>query len=119
MEKLSSEKVAKVLRDAQTALLTVTEERDKLAAENAAMKQRAECEKLAADMHAKGLESDKSIDELAESLSKEAEAGNLGEIQRAVEMIGPNMSFASKTANHDAPGGGNDVFTNFILGSIG
>lgn len=118
MNKLSSEKVAKVLRDAQTALLSVTEERDKLAAECASLKQRRECEKLAAAMHGKGLELDHSVEAVADTLEKEAEAGRLGEITRAVDMIGPNMSFASRPSSYDGAGGGGDVLTSFILGNV-
>lgn len=121
MDKESSIKVARVLRDAQTALLTVTEERDKLAAENVQLKQRESCAKLASAMHQKGLEADRSPEELVSHLEKEAQAGHLDEISRAVDMVGPNMSFTKVASNNDVPGGAGegDALSSYLLGQIG
>jgi hypothetical protein len=120
MEKLSNAKVAQVLRDTKSVLLTVTAERDKLAAENASLKCHNECAKLASVMHAKGLELDMEFNDLVTHLEKEAGEGNLSEISRAVGMIGPNMSFGSAASSYDnGEGGGGDSLTSFILGNVG
>jgi hypothetical protein len=119
MDKESAQKVARVLHDARTALVSVTAERDKLAAENAAFKMRSECTKVASMLHDKGIDQDTPFSELVESLEKEAAAGRLPEIARAADMVGPNMSFGS-TYNHDgAEGAGSDVLTSFLVGHVG
>src|SRR6478736_968029 len=113
MEKVSHTKIAQVLRDTQHALVTVTDERDKLAAENAVLKRRHECEKLAAKMHSRGLETDKTAEELVEHLEKEASAGNFETINKAVDYVGPNGSFGASVSAHVA-GGGHDAFTSYL-----
>lgn len=118
MDKQSSIKVAQVIHDAQVALLSVTSERDKLAAKCAAYERRAEATKVASLLHDKGIDRDVAFPELVESLEKEAEAGHLGEIERAANMVGPNMSFGS-THNDEAVGQGTDAFTSFLVGSVG
>ena len=118
MQKLSAAKVAQVLEDAQKALLSVTEERDKLAEENAAMKTRAEAEKLASKMHDKGLKLDTECDELATELEKAAEEGRFPVIQEAVEMVAPNMGLAGNLSD-EAPGGGLTNLESYIIGNVG
>jgi hypothetical protein len=117
MNKLSSTKVAKVLRDAQTSLLLLTQERDKLAADLSELQQTVECDKLARQMHSRGVHLDVTLEDLASSLRKEAQAGKLGEITRAVDMMGPNFPFASQS---DVPGGlVADPLTSYLVGNVG
>lgn len=118
MDKESSIKMARVIHDTRQALVSVTIERDKLASENAAFKRRAEATKVASVMHDKGISQDTPFAELVETLEKEAAAGRLPEIARAAEMVGPNMSFGF-THNDEVVGGGSDVLTNFLVGSVG
>jgi hypothetical protein len=119
MEKLNTAKVAELLTDASQALKAVTEERDKLAAENAAMKTRHESEKLAAAMHDKGLRLDVERAELATELEKEAAEGRLPVIQEAVDMVGPNMGLTATPTSDDAPVGGATALEQFIIGNVG
>jgi hypothetical protein len=118
MERVSHTKIAHILKEAGEALVSVTAERDKLAEENALLKRRADCEKLASRMHARGLESDKEPEELVEHLEKEAAAGRFETIQTAVDLYGPNMSLGSTAKAHDA-GGGTDPLTSYLLGRVG
>lgn len=118
MDKESSLKFAQVLHDTRTALVSVTAERDKLAAENAAYKRREEATKVASVLHDKGIHRDIEFSDLVENLEKEAAAGNLGEIARAADMIGPNMIFGS-THSDGAVGGGSHAFEDFLVGSVG
>ena len=118
MNKESASKMAQVIRDAQTALRSVTAERDELATKVASYERRAEATKVASVMHDKGINLDMEFPELVEHLEKEAAAGRLGEIARAADMIGPSMSFGS-THHDESVGGGTDVFTNFLVGSVG
>lgn len=118
MNKESASKFAQVLSDARSALLSVTSERDKLAAKCTAYERREEATKVASMMHDKGINRDVEMGELVEQLEKEAAAGRLGEIARAADMIGPNMSFGS--TNHDELGGqGADALTSYLMGAVG
>lgn len=120
MNKISSIKIAKVLVDTKNALLAVTDERDKLAAKCAAFERRAEAEKVASAMHAKGLHLDTDQDDLIADLEKAAEEGRLATIQEAVEMVGPNMGLTGTvTSDEEYRGGGSNAFESFLLGDVG
>jgi len=72
-------------------------------------------------MHDKGVNLDKSFGDLADDLEKSAEAGELPIIQRAVDMMAPNMGLNTATLNHDdtkVASGGTD-FERYIFGAIG
>jgi len=118
MDKLSYSKIAEVLQDAKDALLAVTDERDKLAEENAGMKRRIEAEKLASVMHSKGIRMDVDPETLAGELEKEADGGRFEVIREAVDMVGPNMGLAA-SINEDVPGGGATAFEQYIFGNVG
>jgi hypothetical protein len=118
MQKLSSQKIAQVLQDTQRVLLSVTGERDKLAAENTAMKNRAEAEKLAFTMHDKGLEMDTPFADLVTTLEKRAAAGDLSTLKEAVGMVAPNMGLTNSVSD-EVRGGGGSTFENYVLGGVG
>lgn len=120
MDKQSSIKMAQVLRDTRVALESLTAERDKLAAENSAYKRREEATKVASVMHDKGINLDMEFPELVEHLEKEAAAGRLGEVARAVDMVGPQMSFGSAQTNHDGEAiQSSHALENYLMGSVG
>ncbi len=118
MDKESSIKMARVLHDAQAALLSMAGERDKLAAKCEAFERRAEATKVAAVLHDKNIHRDMEFPELVEHLEKEAEAGRLETIARAADMVGPNMGFGSPN-NDEVAGSGSDAFTSYLVGSVG
>lgn len=121
MEKISSTKLAQVLHDAELALRSVTAERDDAVTKLAQVERRRAAEKVAADMHGKGVNLDKSFTDLADDLEKSAEAGELSIIQRAVDMMAPNMGLNTVSLNHDetkVASGGTD-FERYIFGAIG
>lgn len=119
MNKEAADKMAQVLRDAQGALVTMARERDKLASKCAAFERREEAIKVAAAMHEKGIRADEEFADLVEDLEKQASEGRLGEIARAVDMVGPDMSFG-RTTNHDEVAGvGASAFEGFLMGSVG
>jgi hypothetical protein len=119
MKKLSAAKVAQVLKDAQEALICVTQERDKLAEENSVMKTRMEAEKLASIMHQKGCRRDVEHDALVSELEKAAMEGRLPVIQEAVDMVAPNMGLTGTLVSDDVPGGGLSALEGFIVGNVG
>lgn len=118
MDKESSQKVAQVLRDTREALLSITAERDQALAKCAAYERRQEATKVASMLHDKGCELDTEFGDLVERLEKEAAAGRLGEIARAADMIGPNMSIGITNQNAGVSGD-NNVFTDFLVGNVG
>lgn len=118
MEKMSSTKVAQVLHDAQVAIRHVAAERDAALAKCASMERRRDAEKLAATMHEKGLNLDKSAEQLADELEKAAEQGDLPIITRAVDMIGPNMGLATLSDDSTKTASAGSDFERYIFGGV-
>jgi TPR repeat protein len=119
MEKLSSTKIAQVLHDAGLAIRHVTAERDAALAKCASYERRAQAQKVAAEMHSKGINLDKTAEELTNELEKAAEQGDLPIIHRAVDMIGPNMGLGSLNNDEKTASAGGSDFERFIFGGIG
>lgn len=121
MEKLSSTKVAQLLHDAETALRSVTSERDHAVEKLAQLQRRRDAEKLAAEMHGKGIHLDKSFGDLSDDLEKSAESGELSIIQRAVDMMAPNMGLSTATLTSDETkvASGASEFERYLFGAIG
>lgn len=120
MDKISSTKLAQVLHDAEGALRSVTSERDSALQKLAQMERRRDAEKVASDMHVKGVNLDKSFGDLADELEKSAEAGELPIIQRAVDMMAPNMGLNATLTNDETKvASGSTDFERYIFGNIG
>ena len=123
---LEQTKVAQLVKDAsatirkQASAITVLEE--KLAnaeAREAALLQRMEAEKLAAEMHDKGIRTEVPFDALVDRLEKEAAAGKLEAIKEAVSMTGPDMMKGAFINDQDSAGGGTTDFERYINGEVG
>jgi len=120
MQKISSQKIAQVLEDAQNKLLSLTSERDDLAQKVAMMERHGEASKLASVMHDKGIRMDTDYGDLLEELEKAAEDGRLPIIKEAVDMVAPNMGGMSGSLSSDErPGNGGTSFESYILGDVG
>lgn len=119
MAELNKEKVAKVLADSAHALRSVTAERDKLAQANYRMTRHFEAQKLASEMHDKGINLDVPNETLVVDLEKAAEAGRLPAIKEAMQMMAPNMGFNGTLTNDDVHSGGDTAFESFIIGGVG
>jgi chorismate mutase len=117
MDKQSTMKVARILADTQSAITSLVQERDELQAKVAAYKRREEATKVAAMLHDKNVHRDIEFQDLVEKLEKEAEAGHLPEIQRAADMIGPNMIFGTTTQGHSGEQNG-DALTSYLMGFV-
>jgi hypothetical protein len=125
-KQLNMDKVAQLLSDGSTALRKVASERDEVKAENgqlkeanAALVRRMEAEKVAADMHSKGIRTEVPFDALSEALEKEAEQGKLTLIKEALDMTGPDMMRDSFVREDSPAGGGASEFEAFINGEVG
>jgi hypothetical protein len=119
-------KEAQFVNQAAHTLRQVAGERDSAMTENVQLKmklasyeRRVQAEKVAAQMHQKGINIDTEFPSLVADLEKAAQEGKLGTIEEAVGMVAPNMGF--KTASiHDTPtGASEDDLTRYLLGSIG
>lgn len=93
MEKLSAEKVLTFLAASADTLEKVAAERDALMEENASLKQQLatyqvneRVEKIAAEVHDKGIEQGRTMDETREFLLQKAASGELDVIEKAVGM---------------------------------
>ena len=122
----NKEKTAQVLQDAANIVRAVSAERDELAQKLAAEQQktaayvrRTSAEKVAAQMHQKGINTDIDFPTLVTSLEKAASEGKLDTIEEAVEMVGPDMSIKTASINHDAPAANGSEFERFLTGSVG
>lgn len=118
-------KEAAFCKSAASLLRQVGAERDALAAENreltakvAGYQRRTEAEKLAAQMHQKGINTDTEFPALVAELEKEAENGRLPVIQEAVAMTGTNMGQKIASLQDTPTGAGGDVLTSFLLGNL-
>ena len=113
MEKLSAQKVLTFLAEIPPTLMKLAEERDAVVAENVQLRQQLidyqvneRVEKVAHEVHAKGIEQGRTMDETREFLLQKAASGELDVIEQAV-----GMTAASTPLGHvgDAPTGDNDL----------
>lgn len=121
MEKIANEKIAEVLRDAATVLRTKEAENKVLREKVAGMELRDRATKLASSMHNKSLSLDVPREDLVEDLMKQASAnpGGLDVIEKAVDMVAPDMGTKlAQIRNDDAQGTapGSSDFERFIGG---
>jgi hypothetical protein len=120
--KLSGAQVAEVLSDAANTLRAqqayIHEMENKLAAKET----RDRAEKIASEMHRKGLELDQSVEALADRLEKAA-ADDLAVTERAVAMVGPDMGQKIGSAAHmnELVGAveGNSDLERYLTGQVG
>ncbi len=98
-----------------------SEERAKLAeATIEKFRMRSEAEKLASEMHQKGLNIEVDFQELVADIEKQASEGKLPVLQEAVKMAAPNMGNRIGNIHSDAPSGaGMSDFEAFLLGNVG
>jgi len=122
---VNMEKAATMLVDAGVTLKKqaskISTLKDELQAEQektAMLERRMEAEKIAADMHDKGVNVDVSFDKLAAKLEEEP-PNRLDVIKEALAMQAPDMLRGAHLSDSPAPGGGTSEFERFILGDVG
>ncbi len=131
MDKISSEHVGALMEDAGNALLKLAGERDALLAKNVELEAQVakvatgeRVEKVASAMIEKGLDSGLDRDSLVSSLHGWAAQGKLAEVERAVELHGPDMGTkiaqvydgeAGAATSEGTAGGNGGDFMRFIL----
>jgi hypothetical protein len=117
MEKLSNEQVAELLSDASQTIREQNTELQALREKVAGMELKERAEKIASSLHEKGSRLDTPREELVAELEKEAAAGHLDAIEKAVELIGPDMWKHARAGNpnSDAGGGTGSPFETYIL----
>jgi len=117
---ITKEQAATIMADSANALRKLASRVSELEGENASLVRRMEAEKVAADMHDKGIHTEVPFDELATQMEKEAENGRLPVIQEALSMTGPDMfKGASLREGGEEGAAGQTELEHFILGTIG
>jgi hypothetical protein len=116
MRKISRAEIGDVLREAAALLRTLAEENEALTVKVASLERKGEVQKLAQVMHTKGYHTDVPVDDLADSLEKAAERGELPVIERAMDLVGKRMPLG-ELAEETAQAG--SAFERFILGDVG
>ena len=81
-----------ILKTASGTIRSLVEENEKLKRENEHFRTYAEAEKIAQVMHQKGIDTDRTLDELTGMLVKMAQEGNLDQFREAVNLVGPDMT---------------------------
>ena len=120
MDKESAANFSQVINDGATALRIISAERDHFMQKCAALERRQKAEKLASACHEKGVWLDQEPADLADHLEKEAVQGNLPEIQRALDMVAPNMSMKiAQVSDEKSIGASSSDFERYIHGEIG
>jgi hypothetical protein len=128
MNDQEKQKVAQVLKDAAAGMRQLQAERDAaitMAASHqeklATIERRLMAEKVAAEMHRKGLRTDENFSDLADDLEKAAAEGKLATIQEAVDMVAPDMGIKTASINHDTAqaGSGSSELEAFLVGQVG
>ena len=120
MDKESAANYSAVLADVPTALRSLAAERDHYMAKCAAMERHHEADKLAKVAHDKGVYLEHEHEELIEHFEKEAAAGKLPEIRRALDMVAPNMGQKlAHVSDERSVGAGHTDFERYIHGEIG
>lgn len=122
MEKLSNEQLATLFHDGATTIRKQASKIVDLEEKLASKELRERTEKIASSMHDKGVRTDVTRELLVDELEKEAAAGRLEAIEKAVEMIGPDMgkfAHASRNPNSDDQGNVSSDLERFIVGGVG
>lgn len=110
-------KLAQVLQTSASKLRKMAELEKRASeaeAKLAAVNLHLECEKLAHDMHDKGLEVEHDFGDLVSSLKKEASEGRLETIKAAVKMAASGQSVGRINNQDEAHGGASD-FERWIM----
>ncbi len=121
MDKISNAQIAEVLADASATLRAKQAHINDLEEKVASMERRDRVEKLASEMHRKGLELDTPMGDLVDRLEKAATAGKLETVEHAVDLVGPDMGTKLAQLTNDEPGmsSGSNDFERFIVGGVG
>lgn len=120
MNKISNEQKLAVLGEVPGVIRSLVAENDMLRTKVASMERRDQAEKLAVNMHSKGLELDKTASELADNLEKAAQQGKFETIREAVDMIGPDMGAKlASVANNDVGTSTGSDLERYLVGGVG
>lgn len=122
---VNMEKAAAMLVDAghtlkkqASKISTLKEQLQAEQQKTAMLERRMEVEKIAADMHDRGVNLDTPFDKLAAKLEEEP-TNRLEVIKEALQMQAPDMLRGTHLSDSAAPGGGSSDFERFILGDVG
>ena len=121
MDKLSAEQIQEVLSDVPGVIRDLVGRNTQLEEKVAAYELRGRVVKLAGEMHKKGIDLDVPVDTLADRLEKSAEEGSLGEWEKAVALVGPDMGtkMAQVAGDEQRSSLGSSDLERFLVGDVG
>lgn len=119
-------KIAQVLTESASLMRKLAAERDaalekqaELQRTNDELQTHLRAEKIAADMHSKGLNLETPFPELVDELKTAAEQGRLGNIEAAVGLVGTDMGLKTASIHETTNAYGSSRFESFLLGHTG
>ena len=120
MKKLSSAQIYEVLREAPGVIRELVERNQVLEEKLAAKERRERVEKIASEMHRKGLSLDVPLETLADHLEKDA-SRPLDVVEQAVELVAPDMGakLAQVAGDDYVVGAGSSDLERFLVGGVG
>lgn len=118
MDKLSANQVLSAFREIPGMLRKLAEERDILTAENVELQKQLDAhqlnervEKIAHEVHDKGIQQGRTMDETREFLLQKAASGELDVVEQAVGMTSPQMNLGTLG---EIPRGGESTLEEFV-----
>jgi predicted RNA-binding protein with EMAP domain len=119
MEKLSMEQIRELVAEAPGMIRKLASERDFYKNRFEELQRHEEAEKVASEMHRKGINTEMDLESLTASLEKAAEQGKLETIRTAVDYVGPDMGskLAQLTGDEQRIAAGSSDFERFLLSS--
>ena len=121
MKKISSQDANRLMLDAADALRKLAAERDVYKTKCAELEAHQAAEKLASRMHERGIHADVSHEALVERLEKMAGTPDYSVMEKAVDMVGPNLAAGFKLAElsdgGDGPATGTSALERWVLGT--
>lgn len=121
MEKVAQEQMHEVLSEVPGVIRGLVEENQSLAEKVASFERRDRCTKLASEMHRKGIDLDVPVESLADRLEKAAQEGTIGEWEKAVALVGPDMGtkMASVANDGERSSLGSSDLERYLVGGVG
>ncbi len=122
MDKQAAAEINDLFVKGASALRQVVAERDHWKKEAQSYERRERAEKVAHAMHDKGINGDVPFEHLVAQMEKAAEEGGLDLVEKAVDLVGPDMGakigHLSQGSGGDVPAGDSSL-VRFIQGAIG
>lgn len=121
--KVSSAQLSELLKEGADTLRKTASERDFFKEKCAKMERRERCEKIAREMHTKGIDADQTVEDIADRIEKSAGSGSLdlSVVEQALEWQGTDMGqkIGHLTSDDPRPTGSGSQLESYLNGFVG